>query len=273
MPQGDRQLFPASWNVNVPPPPARQASVGVLITRTVDTMRSRIRDITRIVAVTAGSALIVQLLGTFLSPAVAPGEFSGTALLISIVAGVIAGVLTVWLQASLTLLAGAERLKAPMSVQEAMRQGLEAVPAGIWTRFVQACVMIVAFVCLVVPAIIFAVRFCVAMQISAFERRAGLDALRASNELVRDRSWDTFGRLFMFWLVQMAATSAFVLGAVVIIGVVSLALQSVTVAAILGALAYIVAAGFAVSFYSIWRTEFYLALVAERGALANPDAP
>jgi hypothetical protein len=271
MPPTERQLFPASWNVRVPPPPPRQASVGVLITRTVNTIRARIRDITRIVALTAGTALIIQLGANLLAPAPDDGTFSATSLLVSIIAGVLAGLLMVWLQASLTLLSGAERLGAPMPLKTALREGLEAVPAGVWTRFVQAVVMVVAFLCLVVPAIIFAVRFCLAMQISAFERRAGLDALRASNELVRERAWATFGRLFLFWLVQMAATTAFILAALIFIGIVGFVSKSLGVAAVLAVLAYLVAAGFAVAFYSIWRTEFYLAIVSERRALAEPE--
>jgi hypothetical protein len=272
----DHQLFPPSWNVQIPPPPSRRtASTGELMRRTMKVMRERFVDVALIVASTAGGAFALQTLSGLLIPKPAIGAtFSWTPVLWSLLVGLLAGVLMVWLQTSLTLLAGSERFGVKLSLSDALKQGLEAVPAGVATRVVQGVVLVIAFLALVVPAIILMVRFSLAMQISTFERRIGLDALRASNELVRDGTFAVFVRLFKFWIVQVCAAIAAGLGGAVLIGV---ALGAVkvppTLAASVGIIFFLVLAGFAVAFYSIWRTHFYLAIVDEQRALAPVPLP
>lgn len=279
----DPQLFPASWKVSPPPPtprPREPASLFTLVGRAAEIFRARFVDVALIVAVTAGSAYIVQAASALLA-----GASISTAgtwpparyLLVTVASGVISAILMVWLQTSLTLLAGAERLGAPLSLRDALRDGLEAVPAGIWTRAVQMLVLGVAFLALIVPAIILNVRFSVAMQLSAFERHSGLDALRASNELIRGRAWQTFARLAAFWILQIGAVMSVGIAMAIFVAGSGLAVRSFGLVTTLGVLAYIIGAGFAIGFYSIWRTEFYLALVAERQAripieMPDPDA-
>lgn len=270
----DSTLFPAKWKVEIPPaPPARAqvAGVGVLISRSVEVIRARFADVSKVVLIAAGAAVLLQTIATILKPA--PGGADASAALGGgVIAGIlflIAAILFVWMQNSLTLLVGADRLGVEMKGEQALVEGLEAVPAGIWTRVVQFFILAPAFLALIVPGVILMVRFCVAMQISAFERRSGLDALRASNELVRNRAWSVFSRLFAFWLVQMGFAMVFGIAAGLFAAVTLGLIPGLT---LVGSFISLVASGFAIAFYSVWRTHFYLALVDEERAL-DPTPP
>lgn len=272
----DRELFPARWNVQIdaPPPARRTTGVGELITRTVEVVRERFSQVASIVVATAGAAVTLQAVAKLIMPVtITPGVWTSGTVLAGAALFVIAAIFMVWLQTSLTLFTGADRLGVEMTAREALKEGLEAVPAGIWTRAVQAFVLLIAFLALIVPGIILMIRFCVGMQISAFERRSGLDALRASNELVRHRVGEVFGRLFLFWLVQLAFGIAFAMAAGVFTLAMGFLLPGSTVLTFLGSLASMIGTGFAIAFYSIWRTHFYLALVDEARALAPVPLP
>jgi hypothetical protein len=274
----NRTLFPARWNVQVDTrPPARVTTVGHLMSRSLDLMRDRFRDVMMIVAATAGVAFIVRTAANLLGAATfsirAFGSTSGGVIALAILAAIVGGILFVWLQTSITLLVGADRLGVEMRARQALAEGLEAVPAGIWTRTVHLIAVAIGLVCLVVPGLMFLLRFCVAMQLSTFERRSGLDALRASNELVRNRQWEVFERLFGFWLVQVVAAIVGAIGLAIFMAIVIGVAPGIGVAAIFGQLLTLVFSGLAMAFYSIWRTEFYLALVDEERALAPLPLP
>jgi hypothetical protein len=271
----DRQLFPARWNVQIDTSVRpRVAGVGELITRTVDVVKDRFREVATIVVASAGGAVLLQSIAKLIMPVtITPGVWSSGSVLTGAALFAIAALFMIWLQTSLTLFTGADRLGIEMSARQALKEGAEAVPAGLWTRAVQAVVLIIAFLALVVPGIILMIRFCVGMQISAFERRSGLDALRASNELVRNRAWDVFERLFVFWLVQVLALIIFGIAAAMFTFATALILKDLTLLAFAGSLVSMIGTGFGIAFYSIWRTQFYLALVDEERALAPAALP
>jgi hypothetical protein len=229
-------------------------------------------DVGRVVLLTAGAAVVLQMVLKVLFPdKVDFSDFVWTDLIGGGLLLVLVGILFIWLQTSLTFLTGADRLGVEMSGKEALRQGLEAVPAGIWTRFVQLIILIPAYLMLVVPGALLTVRWCVGMQISAFEKRSGFDALEASAELVRGRAWDVFERLFLFWLVQVAFAIGFGIAASIFAGVTLFALPLNPVTTAIAQFMSLMGSAGALAFYSIWRTHFYLALVDEQRALATPS--
>jgi hypothetical protein len=269
----DRTLFPAAWNVQPPAAPRPRVGVGQLITQSIDVIRDRFADVGRVVLLTAGAAVGLQiLLKAFFPSRVDISNFAWTDVIGGGVLLMLVGILFVWLQTSLTFLTGADRLGVEMSGKEALRQGFEAVPAGIWTRFVQLIILIPAYLMLIVPGALLTVRWCVGMQISAFEKRSGFDALGASAELVRGQAWDVFERLFLFWLVQVAFAIAFGIAGAIFAGVTLFALPLNPVTTALAQFASLVGSACALAFYSIWRTHFYLALVDEQRALEPVSA-
>jgi hypothetical protein len=86
----------------------------------------------------------------------------------------------------------------------------------LWLSIIAFVILVVAFICLILPGIYFAVAFSVALPVLLVERIGGFKALGRSVDLVRGRWWPTLGTLLVAAI--LVAVIQFVIG--IIIGIV-----------------------------------------------------
>ncbi len=75
-----------------------------------------------------------------------------------------------------------------------------------WVSLLSGLMVLGGFILFVIPGIIFAIWFCLARYVFAFEGKKGLMASWRSKELVRGYWWPVFGRLLAFMILSMVVS-------------------------------------------------------------------
>jgi hypothetical protein len=183
-----------------PPPPLRPRSVGELLEAAFSLYGKHWKSLIQIVAIAVIPLTIIQYgLGDAVSSSRttdAAGHVTSTgggvaaaSVLVSLLALLIQVVLIgaiAWAVA--TSLVGREP-----DVGESYRFGYRRFWTILLVGVLYVLVVFVGFIALIVPGIILAVRFSVAVPAVVVERRRGTDALSRSWNLTRGRSWSVFG--------------------------------------------------------------------------------
>ncbi len=98
-------------------------------------------------------------------------------------------VVSLWLNASQYIQIKAVTENSKISVKDLLKQGWGILGKFFITSIVAGLVVVLGFMLLFIPGIIFAVWFSFALPVLLFEEKSGPDALSRSRELVKGRFW------------------------------------------------------------------------------------
>ncbi|HEU4976206.1 MAG TPA: hypothetical protein VFT50_14025 [Baekduia sp.] len=92
------------------------------------------------------------------------------------------------------------------SAEASLRFAGERLGPALWLMILILLGLVAGFLACVVPGVWLAIAWSVAMPVLLVEGRHGVPALRRSAELVRDRWWATFGKLFVAYVLALVAS-------------------------------------------------------------------
>jgi hypothetical protein len=84
---------------------------------------------------------------------------------------------------------------------DAMRMGFSTWGRMWWARFLSTLVIVLGLLLLIIPGLYLGVRLCLAESIIVTEQTSGVDALKRSFELTKNRFWMTFRVLLIYFLI------------------------------------------------------------------------
>jgi len=98
--------------------------------------------------------------------------------------------------------------KEKIKAEEAIKKALKILLSYVWVAFLVGLAVLGGYMLLIVPGIIFAVWFSLAIYILIFEEKKGTKALLRSKQLVQGRWWSVLWKFLGFGLLIMAASYA-----------------------------------------------------------------
>ncbi len=105
---------------------------------------------------------------------------------------------SVWSQAALTL---AVRSGEKSDWQSFFKQSQDKVPTLFWASILTGLVVLVGFILIVIPGVIFAIWFAFTSFFIMYENKGVIDSMKASKELVKDNVFN----LFVRWIALIVA--------------------------------------------------------------------
>lgn len=112
-----------------------------------------------------------------------------------------ATLLVLWSQTAMVAMVVNEKL----GIIEAFQAGWTYLWPMAWVLTLLSAILLAGFALGLLPGILFLVWFTFCMFVLLEEDRRGMDALLASREYVRGHWWNTFGKIFVLWLISAVA--------------------------------------------------------------------
>jgi hypothetical protein len=167
--------------------------------------RRNIRRIVQVMAATAGAVIVLfgivlvplgvspfAIDDSFFAPSLSEGL---SALFIVVVLGAI--FIFLWGESSLIVLLEKEDL----SFRELLAHALKFIAGFVWVSFITGVIVVLGFILLIIPGLIFFVWFNLSYLIYFFEHRRGFEAVKQSRAYVRGYFWPVAGRFLVLFLV------------------------------------------------------------------------
>lgn len=95
------------------------------------------------------------------------------------------------------------------TLASAYKFGLENLLSYIWLALLTGAAVMVGFLFLIIPGILFLVWFVFVYYILVLEGVKGVDAMKASKAYVKGYWWPIFGRIFLFMLLVVIVSKGF----------------------------------------------------------------
>lgn len=143
-------------------------------------------------------AALFVLLAITLNPAL---------LLIAVI--VVLPLLLIGYWAQISLIYAIKEREAKIGVKESFRRGWYKIISYLWVTILVGVITFAGFLLLVVPGIIFAVWYSLALYILVAEDLRGMKALSRSKQLVRGYWWSVLWRFIVVFLIVMVAIILF----------------------------------------------------------------
>lgn len=131
-----------------------------------------------------------------------PGTFSASRFIWAFVGGVVLGLSALILQATIIHGTVSDLNGRPVSIADSLRAGLYAFLPVLLIGIMMGLAIALGFILLVVPGVMLAIAWCVAVPVYVVERRGILDVFGRSAELTRGNRWRIFG-LAVIYLVAV----------------------------------------------------------------------
>ncbi|MGZ4110208.1 MAG: hypothetical protein ACXVP7_11040 [Actinomycetota bacterium] len=183
-----------------PPPPLRPRSVGEILEAAFNLYGKHWKSLIQIAAIAVIPLTIVQYgLGDAVGSKTttnASGHVtstSGGVAAASVLVSVLALLIQVIVIGAIAWAVATALVGREPDVGESYRYGYRRLWTILLVGVLYVLVVFAGFIALIVPGIIFAVRFSVSVPAVVVERRRGTDALGRSWNLTRGRSWSVFG--------------------------------------------------------------------------------
>ena len=113
----------------------------------------------------------------------------------------VATMLVLWSQTAMLALVVHEEL----GIIEAFHTGWTYLWPMAWVMTLLSAILLAGFLLGILPGLLFLVWFTFCMYVLLEEDRRGMDTLLASKEYVRGHWWNTFGKIFVLWLISAVA--------------------------------------------------------------------
>lgn len=189
----------------------RPLRVGEVLDLAIKIYRDRFAEMARAVAVVTAP---VTLMSAFVQVSSSPPTSTST----SFESQVDGGDFAVWLGGTLVVaaigwIAGQLAIAACFDIvsgtyldrepswRESLRYAAERLRSLLWLQVVYGVLLVLLFVCCVIPGVYFYAAWAVAVPALLFEDRRGLRALRRSRELLEGRWWPTAGVLVLSFIL------------------------------------------------------------------------
>lgn len=131
-------------------------------------------------------------------------------------ASLVGGLVSIWVTVSL-LYAISERDR--ITVAEALRKGGQRFFSYLWISLLSGFIVLGGFLLFIIPGIILAIWFSLALYILAAEDRRGMNALFRSKQMVQGYWWPVFGRFLVLGLIGFAIMVPFMIAEIMLEGV------------------------------------------------------
>ncbi len=216
-----------------PPPPPSAGGGGSIPHRGIGDIISTAFDIykanaTKLLTIVAVVVVPLSFISAFLTGVVfAPNETTevvfgqeitvtdqafGTAVLVAVIGAIIAVIISAVLQAAIMRGAALASVGDPLDVEASYRYGFRRLGSVILISILVGLAVGVGLIFLIIPGIIFAVKFSVSIPALVVEDRRGTDAMSRSWNITKGFFWHVLGVWILAFLVQMVV--ALVLGTI-----------------------------------------------------------
>lgn len=148
-----------------------------------------------------------------------------TLVIIGIIALVLFGLFSVWIQAAQIMIFAEPQ--ANLTIKRAMRDTKSKVLSLWWVMFLSGFVVIGGFLLFIIPGIIISVMISFAAYALLIDNKRGMDALMTSREYVRGYWWAVFGRALLGGIVVYSGSIVIAIATSGINEYVSVVLQNI----------------------------------------------
>ena len=100
-------------------------------------------------------------------------------------------------------------------LKEVMSQGWQNLASFFWVGFLRGVIVLLGFICFIVPGIVFSIWFSFAPYVFIFEGKKGFEALKRSKELVKGKWWPIFWRIVIVMVISGLISSIRFFGPIV----------------------------------------------------------
>lgn len=170
------------------------------------------------------------------------------------------------LGASITYAVSKEYLGQTTTIGESIRVALSKLGSVIWSGFLAGVLIMIGFICLIIPGVILAFRYYLVQQVVVLEDESGSNALKRSGELMKGSYGIAFVLGFVIWIASVLVGA---IGSIIPIPYVSnlITILLQTAAAVFWAIAAVV-----LYFHCRSKVEQYdLQLLAESVGADDPE--
>jgi len=109
-------------------------------------------------------------------------------------------IIQIW--ASVSLLYAIKEREEKIGIKEAFAKGWHKIISYFWISLLAGCIILVGFLLFIIPGIIFAVWFGLAVYVLVVEGLTGTKALSRSKQLVSGYWWPVFGRVLVILAIS-----------------------------------------------------------------------
>jgi hypothetical protein len=173
------------------------------------------RNITKVLGLSAvpGACFILFAL---VAPQIKPGEITPSAIILSIVFGVIYVVAAYLASIGLYYFLGGQ----DKSVGELLSLGVSKLGPVLLVVILSSLITTAGFLLFIIPGVIFSVWFTFVTQVVVLENKGTMEALSQSRAYVRGRWWAIFGRLFLLGVLIVLAGILFSIVTAILSGII-----------------------------------------------------
>jgi len=178
----------------------RLMGVGTLIGKAWEIFRAKFTVIIQIAAI----GVVVQVLQVVLILTVVP-----FLAILGVVVGIANFFVSLWLGVSLVYMV--KDRDEEISVKEVLSRGWKKILSYWWVSILSGLIVVGGFILFIVPGIIIATWFILAMYVLVSEDLRGMSALFRSKQLVSGYWWSVFGRFLVLGLVLLVTVIPFII--------------------------------------------------------------